>query len=100
MSGVPWHIRESVKLREKIDMGTRTETETETGTGTMRPDYYGGESNPYEAIKVIQAHNLNFCFGNVIKYVLRAGKKADALEDLKKARQYIDFEIARLDSNK
>ena len=39
--------------------------------------------------------NLNFCMGNVIKYVLRADSKGKPLEDLNKARWYIDREIAR-----
>ena len=58
------------------------------------PDYYGGKDNPYEAIKIIEAYDLNFSLGNVIKYVLRAGKKSDsAIEDLEKAARYIQFQI-------
>ena len=50
-----------------------------------------------EKIEVIQiTRELNFCLGNVVKYVLRAGKKGDRIEDLRKARRYIDFEIERL----
>lgn len=37
---------------------------------------------------------LNFCLGNVVKYVLRADHKGKALEDLRKARNYLDIEIA------
>lgn len=50
-----------------------------------------------EAIDVIEAFGLGFGLGNVAKYVLRAGRKADALEDLMKARWYLDREIARLE---
>lgn len=59
------------------------------------PAHYGGGSNPFEAIKVIEAWELNFCLGNAVKYVLRAGRKpnTDAVEDLKKARWYLDREI-------
>lgn len=58
------------------------------------PDYYGGEGNIYEAIKIIEAYDLNFSLGNVIKYVLRAGKKNEsAIEDLEKAARYIQFQI-------
>lgn len=57
------------------------------------PAHYGGKDNPYEAIKVIEAWDLGFCLGNAVKYVARAGKKGDALEDLKKARWYLDREI-------
>lgn len=60
------------------------------------PEHYGGEDNPYEAIKVIEAHDLNFRLGNVVKYVLRAGKKGDALQDLGKAKWYLEREINNL----
>lgn len=51
-----------------------------------------------EPIQVIQEWQLNFCLGNAIKYIARAGKKGDKLEDLKKAKQYLEFEIKRMES--
>lgn len=61
-------------------------------TQTNHPDYY--QANGYEAIEYIEAHNLNFNLGNVIKYVTRAGRKTpDPVPDLKKARDYLDREI-------
>jgi len=62
------------------------------------PDHYGGEKNPYEAIKVIEAWDLNFSLGNVLKYINRSGKKQseNPLEDLEKAAQYLNFEIKRI----
>jgi hypothetical protein len=39
------------------------------------PEHYGGENNPYEAIKVIESWELDFHLGNAIKYIYRAGKK-------------------------
>jgi hypothetical protein len=63
------------------------------------PAHYGGENNPYEAIKVIEAHNLNFSMGNAVKYILRAGLKTpDKKEDLRKAIWCLNREIKRLDS--
>lgn len=63
------------------------------------PAHYGGGDNPYEVIKVVQAWDLNFARGNVVKYVARAGKKdrTKELEDLRKARKYIELEIAHLE---
>ena len=62
------------------------------------PDHYGGKDNPYEAIKVIEAWKLGFCLGNTVKYISRCGKKHDdQLEDLKKARWYLDREISNLE---
>lgn len=60
------------------------------------PSHYGGDTI-YEAIKVIEAWDLGFCLGNTVKYIARAGKKnhANEIEDLKKARWYLDREIQR-----
>ena len=57
------------------------------------PDHYGGADNPYEAIKVIEAWDLNFNLGNAVKYIARAGHKVDRLEDLKKAIWYLQREV-------
>jgi hypothetical protein len=48
-----------------------------------------------ETIDFIEAKDLNYRLGNVIKYVSRCGKKdSDPIKDLKKARWYLDREIA------
>ena len=60
------------------------------------PTHYGGKDNLYEAIKVIEAWDLGFNLGNAIKYISRAGKKLDILEDLEKASWYINREINKL----
>lgn len=54
----------------------------------------------YEPKDVIREWNLNFNLGNCIKYVARAGKKDDIIQDLKKARQYLDFEIEYLEQKR
>lgn len=59
------------------------------------PNHYGGEENPYEAIKVIEAWELNFHLGNAVKYISRAGKKGGAKQDLQKAVWYLQREIDR-----
>jgi hypothetical protein len=53
-----------------------------------------------EAIDVIEAWDLGFCLGNTVKYIARAGHKGDALEDLRKARWYLDREIARREGSR
>lgn len=58
------------------------------------PLHYGGEDNPYEAIKVIEAWNLGFALGNAVKYICRADRKGNKLEDLEKAKWYLEREIA------
>ena len=62
------------------------------------PEHYGGANNPYEAIKVIDAWDLDFHLGNAVKYISRAGKKdpMKEIEDLKKAEFYIKHKIELL----
>jgi len=50
-----------------------------------------------EVIDVIEAWELGFHLGNVVKYVARAGRKGSKLDDLKKARWYLNREIGRLE---
>jgi hypothetical protein len=61
------------------------------------PQHYGGEDNQYEAIKVIEAWELDFCLGNVVKYISRAGKKGGKMEDLRKAQWYLARKILQLE---
>lgn len=51
----------------------------------------------YEPKDVIRNWQLNFNLGNTVKYIARAGRKDDIVQDLKKARQYLDFEIEYLE---
>jgi hypothetical protein len=55
------------------------------------PPHY--RSNGVEAIEVIEAFGLGFNLGNTVKYVLRAGRKGDAIEDLEKGLWYLQREI-------
>jgi hypothetical protein len=43
---------------------------------------------------------MNFCLGNAVKYILRADLKGNAVQDLQKARWYIDREIQRREGGK
>jgi hypothetical protein len=61
------------------------------------PQHYQHPNSAYEAIKVIEAWGLGFCLGNTVKYIMRAPHKGAQVEDLKKARWYLDREIARLE---
>ena len=63
------------------------------------PEHYGGKDNVYEAIKVIDAWELGFSLGNTVKYISRAGKKdpTKELEDLRKAKFYLDHHIEKLE---
>jgi len=55
------------------------------------PKHYSGSK--YEVIDIIEDFELNFCLGNAVKYILRAGKKDNKQEDLKKSIWYLQREI-------
>ena len=61
------------------------------------PKHYT-EGRKFEPKDVIRDWGLNFNLGNAVKYLARAGRKGDAVEDLKKAQQYIQFEIDALEA--
>ncbi|MFB7782047.1 DUF3310 domain-containing protein [Streptomyces vinaceus] len=66
------------------------------GSTVDHPSHYTWLPNGLEVIDLTEC--LNFNRGNTVKYVCRAGRKSAAteLEDLKKARWYIDREIQRI----
>lgn len=61
------------------------------------PDHYKG--NKFEVIDIIEDYNLDFSIGNAVKYLLRAGKKDNTVQDLKKAIWYIEREIKNLENS-
>ena len=77
----------AIELAEHLDDNTNT-----------TPKHYQGTIQP---IDLINAQNLNFNLGNVVKYVCRAGKKQgeNVLSDLDKAKNYINYEIERIKKN-
>jgi len=50
----------------------------------------------HDLIDVIASYELNFNRGNVLKYVVRAGKKDNEIQDLEKALDYLEREIYHL----
>ncbi len=65
------------------------------------PQHYGGDTQ-YEVIKVLEAWDLDFHLGNVVKYVARAGKKdkSKEIQDLEKALWYLKRKIEVLKGEK
>jgi hypothetical protein len=61
------------------------------------PKHYTSHPSGVECIEVTE--HFNFCIGNAIKYLWRAGLKGEQVEDLRKARWYIDREISRVLNN-
>jgi hypothetical protein len=64
-------------------------------TDAINPSHYQDHPSGIQCIQITE--HMNFCLGNAIKYIWRAGLKNNAIEDLRKARWYIDREIARID---
>ena len=64
-------------------------------TDAINPPHYQRHPSGVECIEITE--HMNFCLGNAIKYIWRAGLKNNAIEDLEKARWYLDREIARIE---
>ena len=58
----------------------------------INPKHYA-EGRKYEPWDVIHDWNLDFDLGNVVKYISRAGRKDSEIEDLEKARAYLNHAI-------
>lgn len=86
-AGHDYGIRRAIVLTKQLE-------EKQPFTSST-PTHYQGTIQP---IDLINAQDLNFNLGNVVKYVCRAGKKQgeNILSDLEKAKDYINFEIERV----
>lgn len=54
----------------------------------------------YQPKDVIREWRLNFNLGSAVKYIARAGRKDDIIQDLKKAKQFLEFEIEALENER
>lgn len=57
-----------------------------------KPSHYTS-GRKYEPKDVIRDWGLNFNLGSAVKYISRAGRKDDTVQDLMKAVEFINFEI-------
>ena len=72
----------------------KTKTEA-PADAVVHPSHYN--TGKIEVWDAIDDWELGFGLGNVVKSVARAGHKGNELEDLKKARNYLDREIRKLE---
>ena len=88
---------ETLVMMHKFGYEVEKEKLYDDNTNTT-PSHYQGTIQP---IDLINAQDLNFNLGNVVKYVCRAGKKQgeNVLSDLEKAQNYINYEIERIKKN-
>lgn len=94
--GVP---REEIEMGAKPVENEKEETsmqKTNVSNAVEHPSYYQGK---IEVIDFIEDKGLGFNLGNSVKYIARCGKKdpEKLLEDLKKARWYLDREIKNME---
>ena len=61
------------------------------------PKHYNSNPSGVECITVVE--HMNFCLGNAMKYIWRAGEKGDAKEDIRKAIWYLNRELERININ-
>lgn len=57
------------------------------------PAHYTAHPSGIECIQIVE--HLNFCLGNAIKYLWRVDMKGDPIENLRKAKWYIEREMRR-----
>lgn len=64
----------------------------------IKPNYYKSKSGQ-DVVDIIADFDMDFLMGNTFKYIVRAGKKSkDTIEDLNKAKEYIDRKIRLLEN--
>jgi len=61
-----------------------------------QPTHYT-DGREYEPVKVIMDWELPYTLGNVVKYISRYGRKDEPLKELLKAREYLNYEIHKLE---
>lgn len=90
---VPEFIKDTFRLSTKL-MENKMK-DTKLNDPVNNPKHYTSHPSGVECIEITQHYNFNL--GNVIKYIWRAGLKDDnaPIQDLEKARWYLDREISR-----
>jgi hypothetical protein len=96
--------QEKENLRKTMDIKKEDRAQSRVGTAHQttepKPDavnhpiHYTGHPSGIECIDITE--HMNFCTGNAIKYIWRAGQKGDPIQDLEKALWYIRREIKRM----
>jgi hypothetical protein len=83
---------------EGVPYRRRIELQKPTGDAVEHPSHY--TAGPIECIDAIESaltpeQFIGYCRGNAMKYAWRADRKHNAVEDLQKARFYIERELAK-----
>ena len=91
-------IREAAKpLSEAVKEWVDSDHSEWANDSIHKPKHYTEHPSGIECIQVTE--HMGFNLGNAIKYIWRCDLKLDAIEDLKKAKWYIDREISKRERN-
>jgi len=82
-------------FKESLDLNRDRAQLAKLPERVNHPSHYN--QGKYEVIDVIQDWGLDFTEGNVVKYLARSKYKENRIEDLKKARWYLDYLINHLE---
>jgi hypothetical protein len=100
LSGLSSESRANVeRLNAKTGEQLYEMVDERTDDSVNHPSHYT-QGRKYETIDVIEDWDLGYHLGQVIKYVSRAGRKGDLLEDLNKAAWYLARHIENLEAGK
>lgn len=89
-------IHESEFLLAKADLSFVQEVASRESDAVNHPAHYTWLPGGLEVIDITK--NFGFVRGNALKYLFRADFKGRTVEDLKKARWYVDYEIKQLEA--
>ena len=89
---------EYVRWKENNSMANDLEQKPQKDIISHPSHYIDGRK--YEPKDVIRDWDLNFNLGSAVKYISRADRKDDILQDLKKAKQFLEFEIEALEKER
>lgn len=83
--------RPKARLATSADFPITDKTEFIMPDPVNHPAHY--TTGGIETIDFIEAKSLNYNLGNVVKYITRADHKGNRIEDLRKAKWYLEREI-------
>lgn len=89
----PFPINEAIEVLKRY----HNQTDKQTDMVNHPPHYTSGNIEVWD---FIIDQDLNYCLGSAVKYISRAGKKDDAIQDMNKAIRFLEREIKRLETGK
>ena len=89
-------VESNIKPMAPCSCKGMTTLEMPSKSKVNHPSHY---NKGIETIDYIESWEMNFNIGNVIKYTTRAGYKDNKLEDLEKAKWYLEREIKNVKGN-